>query len=59
MKMNSMYVVEVRELEGDALVQVSKPLNNRQSYKLEQAYDRRIDHNKYYSIRVQVTEEGK
>jgi hypothetical protein len=48
------YVVEIRELEGDKLEQVSKPLGNRDSYKLEQAYDKRIDHNRYYSIRVEV-----
>lgn len=52
--MNKKYVVEIRELETDNVVNKSKPLGNRDSYKLECAYDRRIDHNKYYSIRIEV-----
>lgn len=48
------YVVEIRLLEDDTVEQTSRRGSLRSTERLEQAYDSRIDHAKYYCIVVEV-----
>jgi hypothetical protein len=52
--MDKEYVLEIRTLEGDTVIHMTKPDTESKTIKLEQAYDRKIDHTEYYTIVVEV-----